>query len=264
MSTNDNISPGGGGDPDPEFELQDLDDVNVTQTRGTRGELLESSSRVTPPQQSTAVGGVLGYLNGFLGQTPIPPRPPADTSPRDPTTADLFRGDRRGQGDDAEEFGGIPVPEEGVDYPSDEDDGEPIQLVDLDPTPEELIAELLRGRVIYGEDGGTLDPAAIIPAMQELLRKRNREEVTRALKQQRSHRKLLDKKKRVPVTSGKLVDSIPGSEFTGIGLPYQPKEDGTWLGSKGDLQTTVRTPSGESLAVQHPWARWCSTPRMEH
>jgi hypothetical protein len=208
MSANDNNAGDRDAARDGDIALQDLDDEHVTQTRGNRGPLLESSSstRVTPPLPASAVGEVLGYLHGMMGQTPIPPPGTMGQTPIPPRTLGLlpvvtavslpspaagvsaagvspgvspgevddgpdhseWSNDhhlRKEEGDDAEEFGSVPILEEGMYYPSSSDDDDPVHLLDLDPTPAELIAELLRGRVVYGEDGKPLDPERIMPAM---------------------------------------------------------------------------------------------------
>ena len=135
---------------------------------------------------------------------------------------DQHSGLRRNDGDDAEEFGGIPIPEEGVDCSSDDDAS--IDLIDLDPTPAELIAELLRGRVVRGEDGIPLGPTRVIPAMQDLLKRRNRKEVKRTL--QRGARLWESSRPGQQAFPTKKPDSLPDSENTGVGMPYRPDEKG--------------------------------------
>ena len=246
---------------------------------------------------ASAAGGVLGYLHGMMGQTPIPPSGTMGQTPIPPRTLGLlpvvtavslpspaaevsaagvspgvspgevddgpdhseWSNDhhlRKEEGDDAEEFRSVPIPEEGMYYPSSSDDDDPVHLLDLDPTPAELIAELLRGRVVYGEDGKPLDPERIIPAMQDLLKKRNREEVNRILQQKsmskgKTHKRSPQLWDRRQPDYG-LPNSLPDSAFTGVGLPYKPDDQGVWLGGTNDLRTTVRTPSGECVAVEHP------------
>ena len=126
MSVNDNTTTAGEQDAeDIDINLQDLDDVNVTQVRGARGDS-GSPNRETPHLSTSSVGGVLGYFNGLLGQTPIPPRPTPEqsaivedhqsiiTSPppvvegvQSTYGQDQHSGLPRNDGDDAEEFGGI-------------------------------------------------------------------------------------------------------------------------------------------------------------
>ena len=136
----------------PALALPDLDDSNVRRTRGTASST-EPPRQASPTPSTT---GVLGYMassiQGLLGSTPGPMTganvlPTADvivhddtpyhaTAPlssptfgRDPgdVASDTEHGNadqlgqrdslpRRTARDDGEEFSGIPIPEEGVDY----------------------------------------------------------------------------------------------------------------------------------------------------
>ena len=55
-----------------------------------------------------------------------------------------------------------------------------------------------------------------------------------------------------PDACAPVPDSLPDSSSTGVGLPYRPDAQGVWLGGGNDLRTTVRTPTGECVAVLHP------------
>ena len=77
---------------------------------------------------------------------------------------------RRTDKDDEEQFGGIPIPEEGDGYgmTDDDDDSDELDLTVLRMTPEDLIDALQRGRRVRGRDG-LLDPDVVVPAMQKLI-----------------------------------------------------------------------------------------------
>ena len=185
--------------------LPDLDDSNVRRTRGTASST-EPPRQASPTPSST---GVLGYMassiQGLLGSTPGPMTganvlPPAgvivhDDTPyhataplssptfgRDPgdVASDTEHGNadqlgqrdplpRRTARDDGEEYNGIPIPEEDMDYGDDEYFSDELELSELNLTPEALILELQQGRRIRDEHDKVLDPAVVIPAMRQLI-----------------------------------------------------------------------------------------------
>ena len=79
---------------------------------------------------------------------------------------------RRTNNDAAEEFAGIPIPEEGDGYGmTDDDDDTDEDISDHMITPEDLLHRLRQGQRIRNATG-VLDPAVVIPAMERLIRER--------------------------------------------------------------------------------------------
>ena len=190
----------------PTLALPDLDDSNVRRTRGT-------ANATVPPQptpQASSPTGMLGYmassLHGLLGTTPGPmagdegqtanggnassvhedtpyhaqaqlTSPMTESGPGSGDVDHEHQRDmtlRRTNRDDGEEFGGIPIPEEGMDYGDDEYFSDELELADLNLTPEALILELQQGRRIRDEHDHVLDPAVVIPAMRQLIQERKK------------------------------------------------------------------------------------------
>ena len=129
--------------------------------------------------------------------TPFQSRAPSlspDRQDRQARSSSSSSSIRRTEKDAEEQFGGIPIPEEGDGYgmTDDDEDSDELDLTLMRMTPEDLIDALQRGRRVRGRDG-LLDPDVVIPGMRKLiadrkerLRKQNSPEVRSVLECQRT------------------------------------------------------------------------------